>query len=79
MTFAGNASLKLALDVFRACLFERIGATADRNRDCDRAQDRPGFHPLILGSKSGKATDRINRIYRDATITGPILEILSIL
>jgi hypothetical protein len=52
-SLAGHAALKLPTDVLSAAMFDWIGATASDQRE--RANDRQGFHLLILGSKCANA------------------------
>ena len=48
-----HAALKLSTDVLTAAMFEWVGATASNQRE--RADDRQGFHLLILGGKRANA------------------------
>jgi hypothetical protein len=50
MPLPGNAALKLSTYFLARSLFQGIGASAVDNSDCNRDQNRVGFHPLILGS-----------------------------
>jgi hypothetical protein len=59
-SLARHAALKLASHFFRAALFQRIGTTTRDKRE--RADDRQGFHLLILGSKCANAIADCNRI-----------------
>ena len=47
-SLAGHAALELASHFFRAALFQRIGTPTRDKRE--RADDRQGFHLLILRS-----------------------------
>jgi hypothetical protein len=47
-SLAGHAALELASHFLRAALFQRIGTPTRDKRE--RADDRQGFHPLILRS-----------------------------
>ena len=47
-SLARHAALELASHFFRAALFQRIGTPTRDKRE--RADDRQGFHPLILRS-----------------------------
>ena len=47
-SLAGHAALKLPAHFLSAAMFNWIGATAGNQRQ--RANDRQGFHLLILGS-----------------------------
>jgi hypothetical protein len=48
-SLSSHAALKLSTDLLSAAMFEWIGATASDQRE--RANDRQGFHLLILGGK----------------------------
>jgi hypothetical protein len=52
-SLARHAALELASHFFRAALFQRIGTPPRDERE--RADDRQGFHLLILGSKCANA------------------------
>jgi hypothetical protein len=52
-SLAGDAALKLSTDFLSAAMFEWIGATASDQRE--RADDRQGFHLLILRSDETNA------------------------
>jgi hypothetical protein len=47
-SLAGHAALELASHFFRAALFQRIGTPTRDKRE--RAEDRQGFHLLMLRS-----------------------------
>jgi hypothetical protein len=48
-SLASHAALELASHFFGAALFQRIGTPTHDKRE--RADDRQGFHLLILGGK----------------------------
>ena len=50
LTLSGDAALQLRLHLTATALFDRIGATDFEDRDENREEERPGFHPLILGN-----------------------------
>ena len=50
---ARHAALELASHFFRAALFQRIGTPTRDKRE--RADDRQGFHLLMLRNESGNA------------------------
>jgi hypothetical protein len=50
LALASEAALKLRSDFVAGLFFKRICATAREREIGDRDQDRPGFHPLILGT-----------------------------
>ena len=52
-SLAGHAALELASDFLRAALFQRIGTPTRDKRE--RADDRHGFHLLMLRNESGNA------------------------
>jgi hypothetical protein len=52
-SLAGYAALELASHFFRAALFQRIGTPTRDKRE--RADDRQGFHLLMLRNESGNA------------------------
>jgi hypothetical protein len=55
---AGNAAVQLFANFFTSALLERISATAGKNSQTEREQDRQRFHPLMI--ESGR---------RDASVT----------
>ncbi|SRR6266446_361612 len=60
-SLARHAALKLASNLFRAALFQRIGTpTRDKRK---RADDRQGFHRLML--RSDRTNARRLKGYRD--------------
>ena len=52
-SLARHAALELASHFFRAALFQWIGTPTRDERE--RADDRQGFHPLMLRNESGNA------------------------
>ena len=52
-SLAGHAALELASHVLRAALFQWIGTPTRDERE--RADDRQGFHLLMLRNESGNA------------------------
>jgi hypothetical protein len=52
-SLARHAALELASHFFRAALFQRIGTPTRDKRE--RADDRQGFHLLMLRNESGNA------------------------
>ena len=57
---ARHTALQLTSDFFRAALFQRIGTpTCDKR---ERADDRQGFHLLILESKCANAIADCNPV-----------------
>jgi hypothetical protein len=48
---ASYAPFKLRRDLVSGLFFKRICATTGQGKICDRHQDRPGLHPLILETK----------------------------
>ena len=59
-SLARHAALKLASNLFRAALFQRIGTPTRDKRE--RAEDRQGFHLLILESKCANAIADCNLV-----------------
>ena len=59
-SLAGHAALELASHFFRAALFQRIGTPTRDKRE--RADDRQGFHLLILESKCANAIADCNPV-----------------
>jgi len=55
-----HATLELASHFFRAALFQRIGTPTRDKRE--RADDRQGFHLLILESKCANAIADCNPV-----------------
>jgi len=55
LSLAGDAALKLRLNVAATSLLERIGTTGRENRKGNREEERPGLHLLILGIQPRKA------------------------
>ena len=59
-SLAGHAALELASDFLRAALFQRIGTPTRDKRE--RADDRQGFHLLILEGKCANAIADCNPV-----------------
>jgi hypothetical protein len=59
LSLAGNAPLQSRTNFVTGLLFEGVCATADEREIPDRNQDRPGLHPLILGTKHRIANCRM--------------------
>jgi hypothetical protein len=55
LALTGDAPLQLRLNFGAASLLHRISASGGEQRDSDDEEERPGFHPLILGTKRTKA------------------------
>ena len=58
LTSASYAPFKLRRDFVSGVFFKRICA-AGHGKTCDRHQDRPGLHPLILETKHRIANCRL--------------------